>query len=101
MLVCRIRPFFCRIRLFTLHFRHLPYRMFLARRGKQSHRKENSEDAPANQRIHNALAQLSVSRRPCKAKARWIGATAESFDFDYEQEQEQLEGRAKAKAEEL
>src|SRR6516225_9425052 len=45
--------------------------MFLARRGKQSHRKENSKDALANEGSHNALAQLSVSRRRCKTKARW------------------------------
>jgi hypothetical protein len=62
--------------------------MFLAGRGKQSHRKESSEDALTNQRSHNALAQLSVSRRRCKTKARWYAATAESFDYDYEQEQE-------------
>jgi hypothetical protein len=43
--------------------------MFLAGRGKQGRCKENSEDALANERSHNALAQLSVSRRACKAKA--------------------------------
>src|SRR4029453_10826072 len=69
LLFCPIRPFFCRIRLLTLHLRHLTDRMFLARGGKQSHRKENSEDALAKERTHNALAQLSVSRRLCKAKA--------------------------------
>jgi hypothetical protein len=61
--------------------------MFLARRGKQSHRKENSKDALANERSHNALAQLSVSRRACKTKAQWYGAIAEcaeSVDCDYE-----------------
>src|SRR5215471_2197453 len=46
--------------------------MFFAGRGKQSHHKENSEDALTNEGSHNALAQLSVSRRPCKAKARWV-----------------------------
>ena len=46
--------------------------MFLAGRGKQSHHKENSEDALTNEGSHDALAQLSVSRRPCKAKARWV-----------------------------
>src|SRR3954452_10844177 len=35
--------------------------MFLARRGKQSRRKENGEDTLARERTHNALAQLSVS----------------------------------------
>ena len=44
-----------------LHFRHLADRMFLARRGKQGRRKENSEDALAKEGSHNALAQLSVS----------------------------------------
>ena len=82
MLFSPIRPFFCWIGLLTLHFGHLTNRMFLARRGEQGHRKENSEDALANERTHNALAQLSVSRRPCKAKAH-------SFDYDYEHEQEQ------------
>jgi hypothetical protein len=66
-----LRPFFCRIRLLALDLGHLTDRMFLARRGKQSHRKENSKDALPNERSHNALAQLSVSRRPCKAKAYW------------------------------
>jgi len=61
--------------------------MFLAGRGKQSHHKENSEDALTNQRRHNALAQLSVSRRPCKAKEEW--RRAESFDHDHDDEQEQ------------
>src|SRR5262249_60566248 len=45
--------------------------MFLEGRGKQSQHKENSEDALTNEGSHNALAQLSVSGRPCKAKARW------------------------------
>jgi hypothetical protein len=45
--------------------------MFFARHGKQSHRKENGQDALTKERSHNALAQLSVSCRPCKAKARW------------------------------
>jgi hypothetical protein len=48
--------------------------MLFARRGKQGRREENSEDALANERTHNALAQLSVSRRACKAKAQWYGA---------------------------
>jgi hypothetical protein len=35
--------------------------MFLTRRGKQGHGKENNEDALTKQTSHNALAQLSVS----------------------------------------
>jgi hypothetical protein len=45
--------------------------MFLARRGKQGHSKENGEDALANEKSHNALAQLSVSGRARKTKAQW------------------------------
>src|SRR5262245_20919633 len=88
MLFCPIRPFFYRVGLLTLHLRHLTDRMLLTRRGKQSHRQENSEDALPNEISHNALAQLSVSRRPCKAKACWNTATAESFGYDREHEQE-------------
>jgi hypothetical protein len=63
--------------------------MFLARGGKQGHRKENSEEALTNEGSHNALAQLSVSDAACKTKARWKGATAgcaRLIDYDYEQE---------------
>ena len=67
MLFCRIRPGFCWIGLFPLNFWHLTDRMLLARRGKQGRRKENSEDALANEGSHNALAQLSVL---CVAGAR-------------------------------
>jgi len=66
--------------------------MFLAGRGKQSHHKENSENALTNQRRHNALAQLSVPGDACKAKEQWRGVTAgraESFDHDHDDEQEQ------------
>ena len=58
---CWIRPDLCRIGLVPLNFRHLADRMLLARRGKQGRRKENSEDALAEEGSHNALAQLSVS----------------------------------------
>ena len=84
-----LRPFLRRIWLLTLHLRHLANWMLLARCGKHGHRKENSEDALANQRRHNALAQLSASRRACKTKAQWwdaIAERAESVDCDYEQE---------------
>jgi hypothetical protein len=61
--------------LFPLNFRHLADRMFFARRGKQQNRERNSDGAAAEERSHNALAQLSVSRRACKAKAQSYGAT--------------------------
>ena len=85
--------------MFPLNFRHLADRMFLARRGKQGRRKENSEDALAKEGTHSALAQLSVSAairkdesavtgrepvyRPRAGRARRI------VDHDYEQEHEQ------------
>ena len=75
--------------MLALHLRQLTERTFLARRGKQGRRKENREDALANERSHNALAQLSVSCRARKAKAQWWGVTAgrvESFEYDYEHE---------------
>jgi hypothetical protein len=77
--------------LFPLNFRQLSKRMFFARCRKQGRRKENSEDTLANERNHNALAQLSVSSRARKAKAQCWGVTAgraESFDHDYEHEHE-------------
>jgi hypothetical protein len=80
MLFCSVRPFFCRIGLLALHLRHLTNRMFLARSGKQSHGKENGEDALANKRSHNALAQLSVSCQACKAKARYVGQASCLWD---------------------
>jgi hypothetical protein len=66
--------------------------MFLAGCGKQENAQRNSDDAAANETSHNALAQLSVSSRACKAKAQWSGATVgcvEAFDHDYEQEAEE------------
>ena len=69
VLFCRIRPGLCWIGLFPLDFRHLADRMLFARRGKQGCRKENSNDALADEGSHSAVAQLSVSRRGCKAKA--------------------------------
>ena len=57
----RIRPDLCWIGLFPLNFRHLSKRMLFARCGKQEDAERNSEDAPAKERTHNALAQLSVS----------------------------------------
>ncbi|HEY6152612.1 MAG TPA: hypothetical protein VIW07_02620 [Candidatus Udaeobacter sp.] len=71
MVLRLIRPFLRWIGLLTLNLRHLTNRMFLARRGKQGHGKENGEDALANEKSHNALAQLSVSGRARKIKAQW------------------------------
>src|SRR5947208_12320544 len=92
MLFCRIRPDLCWIRLFPLIFRHLSKGMLFARCRKQKEAERNNDDALANERSHNALAQLSASGGACKAKARWYGATAgraESTEHDEEHEQEQ------------
>jgi hypothetical protein len=59
--------------LFPLNFRHLTERMLFARRGKQGCRKENSDDALANERSHNALAQLSVSAAMRKDESAVVG----------------------------
>jgi hypothetical protein len=47
--------------LFALDFRHLAERMFFARYAKQQHAKRDSSDAAAEEKSHNALAQLSAS----------------------------------------
>src|SRR4029453_1194074 len=70
MLLCRIRPSLCWIGLFPLHFRHLSKRMLFAGGRKQEDAERKSDDALANERSHNTLAQLSVSRRAGKDKAR-------------------------------
>jgi hypothetical protein len=44
-----------------LDFRHLAERVFFARYAKQQHAKRNSTDAVAEEKSHNALAQLSAS----------------------------------------
>jgi hypothetical protein len=44
--------------------------MFLARDAKQQHAERNSTDAVAEEKSHNALAQLSASLVTCKPKAR-------------------------------
>ena len=73
--------------MLPLNFRHLADRMFFAGVGKQNNRERNDYNAQANERSHNALAQLSVSGRVRKAKAQT--GRAESFDHYYEQEAEQ------------
>jgi hypothetical protein len=67
---CRIRPGLCWIGLFSLNFGHLSERMLFARCRKQKDTEGNSNDAVAKEKTHNALAQLSVCRGVCKAKAR-------------------------------
>jgi hypothetical protein len=44
--------------------------MFLARDAKQQHAERNSTEAVAEEKSHNALAQLSASLVTCKPKAR-------------------------------
>jgi len=55
--------------LFALDFRHLAERMFFARYAKQQQTERDSNDAAAEEKSHNALAQLSVSGVACKTKA--------------------------------
>jgi hypothetical protein len=57
--------------LFTLDFRHLAERMFFARNAKQQHAKRDSSNAAAEEKNHNALAQLSAPGVARKMKARW------------------------------
>jgi hypothetical protein len=54
--------------LFALDLRHLAERMFFARYAEQQHAKRNSNDAVAEEKSHNALAQLSASGVARKAK---------------------------------
>jgi hypothetical protein len=91
MLLCRIRPDLCWIGLLPLDFWPFTDPMLFAGYADHEDAQHNSNNAPAKERTHNALAQLSVSRRACKAKARRKGVTAgsaESFDHDYQHEQE-------------
>jgi hypothetical protein len=60
----------CRIELLPLDFRHLAERMFFARYAKQQYAERNSTEAVAEEKSHNALAQLSASLLTCKLKAR-------------------------------
>src|SRR6266481_5405703 len=68
LLLFRIRPGLCRIGLFPLNFWHLSKGMLFARCRKQKEAERNNDDALANERSHNALAQLSAPRRACKTK---------------------------------
>jgi hypothetical protein len=60
---------FCRVALFSLDFWHLAERMFFARYAKQHSAERNSSNAVAEEKSHNALAQLSASPVTCKPKA--------------------------------
>src|SRR4029077_222440 len=73
MLFCRIRPDLCWVGLFPLIFRHLSKGMLFARCGKQKEAERKSDDAPANERSHNALAQLSVSVAMRKDESAVVG----------------------------
>src|SRR6185312_1509453 len=60
--------FGCRIELLSLDFRHLAERMFFAGYAEQQHAERNSTDAVAEEKSHNALAQLSASAWARKSK---------------------------------
>jgi len=77
MLLSRVRPDLCRVRLFPLHFRHLADRMFFTRCGKQNNGERNSDGAAANERSHNALAQLSVSGDARKDESASVAEASE------------------------
>jgi hypothetical protein len=68
-----MRPSLCRIRLLALDFRHLAEWMLFARCRKEDDRERNSNDATANERSHNALAQLSVSIAVRKDESALVG----------------------------
>ncbi|PYJ14701.1 MAG: hypothetical protein DME94_08525 [Verrucomicrobia bacterium] len=58
--------------MFPLYLRHLAERMFFAGYAKQEHPEENSNDALADERSHDALAQLSVSGAACKDESAMV-----------------------------
>jgi len=57
--------------LFALDFRHLAEWMFFARDAKQQHAERDSSNAAAEEKSHNALAQLSASAWARKIKPSW------------------------------
>jgi hypothetical protein len=86
---CRIRPDLRWVELFPLNFRHLPDGMLFARGRKQEEAKRKSDDASANERSHNALAQLSVSAGMRKDERAEVGRDRRArriIRHDYEQE---------------
>jgi hypothetical protein len=66
----RLRPFLCRVRLFTLHVGHLTERMFLARYAKEQRTERKRDDTLPGEKSHNAPPHLSASRRTRKVKAQ-------------------------------
>ena len=58
--------------MFPLYLRHLAERMFFAGYAKQEHPEGNSNDALADERSHDALAQLSVSGAACKDESAMV-----------------------------
>ena len=55
-----------------MYLRHLAERMFFAGYAKQEHPEGNSNDALADERSHDALAQLSVSGAACKDESAML-----------------------------
>ena len=76
--------------MFTLNVRHLAERMLFAGYAKQQHAKRNSNDALAEEKSHNELAQLSAWGAVRKTKARWqdptIGRLVRRFEHEGEDE---------------
>jgi hypothetical protein len=68
--------------LFALDLRHLAERMFFARYAKEQHAERNGSKTVAEEKSHNALAQLSASLVICKPKAR----DPHHFDCDHRQQ---------------
>jgi hypothetical protein len=68
-----VRPDLCWISLFPLDVRHLAERVFFAGHAKQQQTKPNSDDAVAEQKSHNAVAQLSGSGLSCKNESAMVG----------------------------
>jgi hypothetical protein len=87
------QPNLCWIGLFALCLGHLAERMFLARYAKEQEPERKSDDALAEHKSHNALAQLSVSGDKRKTKARRFDHDYEHED-DYEHERERGDGTA-------
>ena len=74
--------------------------MFLARRGKQDHGKENGEDAQANEGNHSALAQLSVSAAMRKDESAVVGRDRRARRIIRSQLRVRARSRAGARADE-
>jgi hypothetical protein len=62
----------CWIDLFALDVGHLAERMFFARNTQEQHAESDSSNAAAEEKSHNALAQLSASGVACKAKTAMV-----------------------------